>query len=86
MYPHRGKHLIVPIANAGAYANFNMHLHAGVASGGLCEWHLSAVAMCRVLYKGVPELTGGDRIVLPTIPGLGFELNRDAMKDFAAKS
>ncbi len=76
----------VPIANAGAYANFNMHLHAGVANGGLCEWHLSAVAMCRVLYKGTPELTEGDRIVLPTIPGLGFELDRDAMKDFAAKS
>jgi L-alanine-DL-glutamate epimerase-like enolase superfamily enzyme len=76
----------VPIANAGAYSNFNMHLHAGVANGGLCEWHLSAVAMCRVLYKGVPELTGGDRIVLPTTPGLGFELNRDAMKDFAAKT
>jgi L-rhamnonate dehydratase len=76
----------VPIANAGAYSNFNMHLHAGVANGGLCEWHLSAVAMCRVLYKGVPELTGGDRIVLPTTPGLGFELNRDAMKDFAGKT
>jgi len=76
----------IPIENAGAYANFNMHLHAGVANGGLCEWHLNAVAMCRVLYKGVPELTGGDRLVLPTAPGLGFELNRDALRDFAVKS
>jgi L-alanine-DL-glutamate epimerase-like enolase superfamily enzyme len=42
--------------------------------------------MCRVLYKGTPELTAGDRIVLPRTPGLGFELNRDAMKDFAVKS
>jgi L-rhamnonate dehydratase len=75
----------VPIANAGAYANFNMHLHAGVANGGLCEWHLNAVAMCRVLYKGVPELTGGDRLVLPTTAGLGFELNRDALRDFTTK-
>jgi L-rhamnonate dehydratase len=76
----------VPIDNAGAYSNFNMHLHAGVANGGMCEWHLNAVAMCRVLYNGVPELTNGDRIQLPDNPGLGFELNRDALRDFAVKA
>ncbi len=76
----------VPIANAGAYSSFNMHLHAGVANGGLCEWHLNAVGMERVLYKGLPELTAGDRLVLPTAPGLGFELNRDALRDFAVKA
>ena len=75
----------VPIDNAGAYSNFNMHLHAGVANGGMCEWHLNAVAMCRVLYNGVPELTGGNRIELPEKPGLGFELNRDALREFAVK-
>jgi len=75
----------VPIDNAGAYSNFNMHLHAGVANGGMCEWHLNAVAMCRVLYNGTPELTGGDRIELPEKPGLGFELNRDALREFAVK-
>ena len=74
------------IGNAGAYANFNMHLHAGVANGGLCEWHLNAVPMCRLLYKGVPELTNGDRLALPTTPGLGFELNRDALREFAVKA
>jgi hypothetical protein len=36
-----------------------MHLHAGVANGGLCEWHLNAVAYCSVLYKGLPDLTNG---------------------------
>jgi L-rhamnonate dehydratase len=75
----------LPIYNAGAYANFNMHLHAGVANGGLCEWHLSAVPMCRILYTGVPELTDGDRLKLPNKPGLGFELNRDALREFAVK-
>ncbi|HEX5431105.1 MAG TPA: mandelate racemase/muconate lactonizing enzyme family protein [Bryobacteraceae bacterium] len=75
----------LPIYNAGAYAIFNMHLHAGVANGGLCEWHLNAVPMCRILYKGVPELTRGDRLMLPSKPGLGFDLNRDALKDFAVK-
>jgi L-alanine-DL-glutamate epimerase-like enolase superfamily enzyme len=29
---------------------------------------------------------GGDRIVLPDKPGLGFELNRDALRDFAVKA
>jgi len=62
-----------------------MHLHAGVANGGPCEWHLNAVAMCKVLYNGVPELTGGDHLILPEKPGLGFELNRDALRDFAVK-
>ena len=76
----------IPVYNAGGYANFNMHLHAGVANGGLCEWHLSAVPMCRILYTGIPELTNGDSLVLPTKPGLGFELNRDALRDFAVKA
>jgi L-rhamnonate dehydratase len=75
----------VPIDNAGGYSNFNMHLHGGVANGGMCEWHLNAVGMGRVLYKGLPELTNGDRLVLPDKPGLGFELNRDALRDFAVK-
>jgi L-alanine-DL-glutamate epimerase-like enolase superfamily enzyme len=76
----------VPIDNGGGYANFNMHLHAGVANGGLCEWHLNAVAMCNLLYKGIPNLTNGDELVLPKTPGLGFELNHDALKDFSVKS
>jgi len=76
----------VPIDNAGGYSNFNMHLHGGVANGGMCEWHLNAVGMGRVLYKGLPELTNGDRLILPDKPGLGFELNRDALKDFAVKT
>ncbi len=75
----------VPIDNAGGYSNFNMHLHGGVANGGMCEWHLNAVGMGRVLYKGLPELTNGDRLILPDKPGLGFELNRDALRDFAVK-
>lgn len=76
----------IPVYNAGGYANFNMHLHAGVANGGLCEWHLSAVGMGRILYTGIPELTNGDRLVLPTKPGLGFELNRDALREFTVKA
>lgn len=76
----------IPVYNAGGYANFNMHLHAGVANGGLCEWHLSAVGMGRVLYTGIPELTEGDRLVLPAKPGLGFELNRDALREFAGRA
>jgi hypothetical protein len=41
--------------------------------------------MCRVLYTGLPELIGGDRLVLSDKPGLGFALNRDALRDFAVK-
>jgi len=56
----------MPLNHGGGYANFNMHLHAGVAHGGLCEWHLETVALIRALYKGMPELIG-DRLVLKIV-------------------
>ena len=64
---------------------FRSHMHAGVANGGMSEWHLNAVGMGRVLYKGLPELADGNRLVLPDKPGVGFELNHDAVREFAMK-
>ena len=72
----------VPIDNGGAWPRFNMHLHAGVANGGMAEWHMGAVALERELYRESIELNG-DRLVLPERPGVGFELDRDVLRDSA---
>ena len=74
----------VPVDNGGGYAEYNMHLHAGVANGGLVEWHLGAVALGKVLYDRLPEFEG-DRLRLPETPGLGFSPRPEAIEEFALK-
>jgi len=73
----------IPLANGGAFPLHNMHLHAGVAKGGRVEWHLVAVAMMRRLYKSFPEPQNG-WLKLATAPGLGFEPDRDSIRELAA--
>ncbi len=72
----------VPIANGGAWSFHNMHLHAGLANGGLVEHHYLAVELCRQIYSGLPEPKNG-WLELPDAPGLGFEVDRDAIRDLA---
>lgn len=72
----------VHIDNGGAWPRFNMHIHAGVANGGMAEWHMGAVAIEREIYKERIELEG-DLLSLPTRPGVGFELDRDVLRDAA---
>ncbi len=53
----------MPMDNGGGYALFNMHLHAGVANGGMVEWHVSSVqAGARVLR---PAVRAGERQAAP---------------------
>jgi L-rhamnonate dehydratase len=72
----------VPIANGGAWPFHNMHLQAGVANGSLVELHYLAVELCKQIYTGLPTAQDGV-LVLPESPGLGFELNRDAVRELA---
>lgn len=72
----------VAIDNGGAWPRFNMHLHAGVANGGLAEWHMGAVALERAFYKETIE-PDGDLLHLPERPGVGFEIDQDVLKDSA---
>jgi L-rhamnonate dehydratase len=74
----------VPIANGGAWSFHNMHLHAGLANGGLVEHHYLAVELCRQIYTGLPEPKDG-WLELPDRPGLGFEPNRDAIREIAKR-
>ena len=65
------------IDNGGGYALFNMHLHAGVANGGMAEWHMSSVNLERNTYRERFELTRDGKLELPDRPGLGFEIGND---------
>ncbi len=72
----------VSIANGGAWGFHNMHLQAGVSNGTLVEHHYLAVEMCRQIFKGLPEPKDG-YFTMPETPGLGFEPNRDAIREIA---
>ncbi len=75
----------VPLANGGAWPYHNMHLQAGVANGGLVEMHYLAIELCKKIYRGLPEPKDG-WLTLPEAPGLGFEPDRDAIRDIVASS
>jgi L-rhamnonate dehydratase len=59
-----------------------MHLHAGLANGGMVEYHYLAVELCRQLYRDLPTPEAG-WLTLPETPGLGFEPDRDRIRDIA---
>lgn len=73
----------LPLDNGGGYALFNMHLHAGVANGGMIEWHMNSVALEREFYDQHFELEGG-RLTLPDRPGLGFDLKPEIRRQLGA--
>jgi L-rhamnonate dehydratase len=71
----------IPIANGGAWQYHNMHLQAGVANGNLVEIHYLANEMYQRIYTGLPVPQNG-WLALPETPGLGFDLNADAVREF----
>jgi L-alanine-DL-glutamate epimerase-like enolase superfamily enzyme len=75
----------VAIANGGAGALQNMHVHAGLWNGGFCEWHLPFMGLCRHIYRNMPEPQGG-QLAVPESPGLGLDVNRDAIRDITVKT
>jgi L-alanine-DL-glutamate epimerase-like enolase superfamily enzyme len=68
----------ISVDNGGAWPFANMHLQAGVSNGGLVEYHASSVDACRQIYNDPPVVKDGF-ITLPEAPGLGYELNLDAL-------
>ena len=70
----------LPIANGGAWAHHNMHLHAGVANGGLVEYHYAAVKVCEAIYGPLPAPVDG-WLTLPDAPGLGFAPQREKIME-----
>jgi L-alanine-DL-glutamate epimerase-like enolase superfamily enzyme len=74
----------IGIHNGGAGALQNLHLHAGVANGGYCEWHLPWRGMNEKLYRSFPRPERGF-LTVPSTPGLGFEADPAAVREYAVK-
>lgn len=72
----------LPMANGGAWAHHNMHLHAGLANGGLVEYHVPAVKVCEAIYGPLPAPVDG-WLELPETPGLGFEPDKARVAELA---
>ena len=72
----------LPMANGGAWAHHNMHLHAGLANGGLVEYHVPAVKVCEAICGPLPAPVDG-WLELPEAPGLGFEPDKDRVAELA---
>ena len=74
----------VPIANGGAWAHHNMHLHGGLAHGGLVEYHYPAVKACEAIYGPLPSPVDG-WLALSETPGLGIEPKADLVRELAKR-
>jgi L-alanine-DL-glutamate epimerase-like enolase superfamily enzyme len=74
----------VGIANGGAWPHHNMHLHAGLASGGLVEYHYVSLLVCEQIFEGLAQAQNG-WLTLPETPGLGFAPKRDAVRELAKR-
>jgi L-alanine-DL-glutamate epimerase-like enolase superfamily enzyme len=72
----------LPMANGGAWAHFNNHLHAGLAHGGLVEYHYPAVKVCEAIYGPLPAPVAG-WLELPEAPGLGIVPDADRVRELA---
>ena len=71
----------IAVDNGGAWPFFNQHLQAGVSNGGLVEYHYSSVEACKQIYTDLPVPQAG-WLEMSDKPGLGFELNHDALQKF----
>lgn len=74
----------LPLANGGAWAHHNMHLHGGLANGGLVEYHYPAVKVCEAIYGPLPAPVDG-WLALPEAPGLGIEPQADLVTELAKR-
>ena len=69
------------IESGGAGPLQNLHLHAGVANGGHCEWHLPWMALNRKIYPNMPTPNKGV-LTVPAAPGLGFDFDPAAIREY----
>ena len=71
----------LPVGNGD---HFDLHLHAAVPNGWRAEIHVNNWLTANVVYRNLPKPTDG-WVTLSEQPGLGLEVNDDAVKEYRAK-
>jgi L-alanine-DL-glutamate epimerase-like enolase superfamily enzyme len=77
---HLAQAFNLPIANGGGWPLHNMHTMAGLMNGWRVEFHLDMQAVGELLFIKPPR-PENNVVKIPNKPGLGFEPNRDVLKD-----
>jgi L-alanine-DL-glutamate epimerase-like enolase superfamily enzyme len=72
------------IANGGGWPHHNAHLYAAVANGWRVEFHVPMWYAGEILFKDTFRPEAG-WVELPERPGLGFEPNEDALREYEEK-
>lgn len=74
----------VRIANGGGWPFHNMHLQGGASNGYRVEFHVPVWEAEKQIYTSLPEPEDGT-VSLPEEPGLGLQLDEDALAGFEGR-
>lgn len=79
---HMAEMFHLPMATGGAYHLHNSHIIGGVANGLMTEYHLGSSQTTDAVFVNPPKPIHG-RFNLLQGPGLGLELNHNALEEYA---
>ncbi len=79
---HMAEMFHLPMATGGAFHLHNSHIIGGVANGLMTEFHLGSSQTTDAVFVNPPRPIRGRLQLLPG-PGLGLELNPDALEQYA---
>ena len=79
---HMAEMYHLPMATGGAFHLHNSHIIGGVANGLMTEFHLGSSQTTDAVFVNPPRPVRGRLQLLPG-PGLGLELNPDALEQYA---
>lgn len=82
---HMAQAFNLPIGNGGGWPQWNAHLQAAVPNGWRVEYHVPMWITGDTFFKGAPQPERGT-VTLSDKPGLGFDPNDAALKEYEEKA